>query len=100
MPDLGEIARRAGVTEAQARAVLDAAAALERPPRERAGPPGFADAMMWAAAAVVVGSVAVFMAIEDGFSDDPGSKGAVLAVALIVGLGAALAGRLARSRGY
>ena len=102
MPDLAEIARRAGVTEAQARAVLDAAGADERVAREpvsRPDPPSFADAATWAAAAVVLGSVAVFMVIENGFEDDPGDKGAVLAVALLGGAGAVLTGRLARIGG-
>jgi hypothetical protein len=92
MPDLAEIARRAGVTEAQARAVLDAAAE-----HDAVRLPDFA---VWAAAAVVVGSVAVFMAAEDGFESDPGHKGAVLAVALVVAAGAVAAARLARRRGY
>src|SRR5262249_2194324 len=97
MADVAEIARRAGVTEDQARVVLAAAGAVEREPRA-AAPAGFADFAIWAAAAVVVGSVAVFVVIEDGFESDPRSKGSVLAVALLVAVGALAIGRLARTR--
>src|SRR3954447_409177 len=95
MPDLAEIARRAGVTEAQARAVLDAAAAVERP-----APAAMNDFATWAAGVVVVGSVGVFVAVEDGFEAAPDGKGAVLAVRLAVAAGAVAAARAARARGY
>jgi hypothetical protein len=95
MPDLAEIARRAGVTEAQARAVLDAAAAVERP-----APAAMNDFATWAAGVVVVASVAVFMFAEDGFEVDPDGKGAVLAVTLVIAAGAVAAARAARARGY
>ena len=95
MPDLAEIARRAGVTEAQARAVLAAEAELrERPPAR------VPDAAAWAAAGVVAVSVAVFMVIEDGFDMAQGRKGAVLGVALAVAAIAVAAALSARRRGY
>jgi hypothetical protein len=94
MPDLAEIARRAGVTEAQARAVLDAPAAVEREPAP------MSDFATWAAGVVVVASVGVYIAVEDGFEVDPDGKGAVLAVTLVVAAGAVAAARAARARGY
>jgi hypothetical protein len=95
MPDLAEIARRAGVTEAQARAVLAAEAALREP-----APVRVPDAAAWAATAVVVVSVAVFVVIEGGVDEAADHKGAVLGVALAVAAGAVAAALLARRRAY
>jgi hypothetical protein len=82
MADLAEIARRAGVTEAQARAVLDAAAAMEREPADTR----MSDFATWAAGAVVVASVAVYIGVEDGYDLLDSGAGGALIVSLLLGL--------------
>jgi hypothetical protein len=111
---VGRIAERAGVTEAQARAVLAAARELATPasvtspeavrrdaPRtEPATGDRMLDAAAWGALAVVLVSVAVYAIAEDGFDQSTRGKAGLLATSVVIAAGFLFLGRIARRRGY